>query len=111
MKKIEVYDSYPNIYSDNVDGELKAIYLKHREILDETRYTLVYPGSGVTEVYESNLDDTSAFSFVNTLYEESKNLGISYEDKLIRLEDGYAELVIKLEDGRLIHRVIFTKDV
>jgi len=111
MKKVEIYDSYPPIYNDNTDGELKIVYLKHREILDEARYTLVFPCSGTSIIYENNLDNEAAYSFVIALYEDSKNLGISYEDKLIRLEEGYAELTIKLEDGRVIHRVIFTKDI
>jgi len=110
MFNVEVYDSYPPIYSDNTDGKLKVVYLKHREEIDSSRYTLVYPCSSSSVIYENNLDLEGAYSFAFSLYEDSKNLGISYEDKLIKLEEGYAELRINLADNKVIHRVILTKE-
>lgn len=109
MKQIEIYDSYPPVYRDNTDNELKVVYTKHREILDTTRYTLVHPSSGASEFFESE-DIIEAYSFVATLYEDSKNLGNSYIDRLIKPEDGYAELVIHFNDGKILNRVIYIRN-
>jgi len=60
----------------------------------------------MSEIFETNLDDVTAHSFVTTLYEDSKNLGSSYIDRLIKPEDGYAEMIIYFNDGRVLNRVI-----
>lgn len=87
MKKIEIYDQYSNVYED--DG-----------------VTLLHPSSGFT-TFIGNFDDAAALTEVESLYNESKALG-TYEDKIVLLDKGYAELVITFDDKRRLNRVIYT---
>lgn len=89
MKKVEIYDQYKNVY-DN-DGA-----------------TLLHSSSGLTILEAEGLSEAEAFSKVEELYNLSKTIGVSYEDKLIKLESGYAELVITFDDKRVLNRVIYT---
>ena len=86
MKKVEIYDQYKEVI---VDG------------------TLVHPSSGFTLVEGEDLTESDAKVLVNSLYENSKTLGSSYYDKLVNIDNGYAELVITFADGKKLNRVIY----
>lgn len=108
-KKVEIYDQYSPVYSDSENNnELTTVYTKYDEALDTIRYTLVHPSSGFTTTEGTNLSDQDANALVESLYNSSKTFGTEYTDKSIKLEKGYAEIIIKLEDGKHLNRVIYT---
>jgi hypothetical protein len=84
--KVYIYDQYSKVL--NEDGEL----LHSSE------------GSTSTHGEFNNLED--AKNKVNELYEESKALG-TYTDKIVKLGEGYAELVIEFVDKKKLNRVIY----
>ena len=90
MKKVEIYDQYNNVY--DVDGT-----------------TLLHASSGFTTKI-GEYSDSEALNIVENQYNTSKALGV-YEDKLIKLDKGYAELVIEFPDKKLLNRVIYTVNV
>jgi hypothetical protein len=110
--KIEIYDQYANIYLDNQTNELTTVDVQwHRgETLDESRFTLVHPSSGSVTVQATDLTPEEAIIAVESLYNVAKLTGTSYVDKLLKLDEGYAELVITFSDGRKLNRVIYTKE-
>lgn len=110
MKKVEIYDQYSNVYLDNQTNELVKLELKYNEKLDSERYTLVHSSHSLVEIKEKDLTHDQALELVKNLYTESQTLGINCEDKIIRLEDGYAELLISFEDSKKLNRVIYIKD-
>lgn len=111
MKKVEIYDQYSNIYADALNnGDLGMVELGFGELLDTSRYTLVHAGSGFTTVEATNLTETQAFSVVENLYNGSKTMGSSCTNKIVKLEQGYAEVVITFADGKRLNRVIYTVD-
>lgn len=87
MKKVEIYNEYKELL--NGQG------------------TVVQPASGFVAVVQDNLDENSALDLVAELYEEAKILG-TYTDKIVKLNEGYAELSIIFPDGRELNRVIYT---
>lgn len=87
MKRVEIYDEY-------------------KELLDGQGVE-VYPSSGSVDVAADNLSENDAISLVAELYEDSKALG-TYIDKIVKLNEGYAELKITYPDGRELNRVIYT---
>jgi hypothetical protein len=91
MKQVEIYDQYSNVY--DTDG-----------------VTLLHASNGSTSVEGSFDTQQEANEFVETLYHDSKTLG-SYTDKIIKLDEGYAELVIVFADKKRLNRVIYTKTV
>ena len=86
MKKVEIYNEY-------------------KELLDD-QGTVIYPASGFVTVVQDDLNEGSALNLVAELYEEAKALG-NYTDKIIKLNEGYAELNIIFSDGRELNRVIY----
>jgi hypothetical protein len=110
--KVEIYDQYSNIYSDNQTNELVTLNIQHHrgETLDTSRYTLVHPAVGVTTVEATDLTTQEAIQAVESLYNVAKVSGTSYEDKLVKLDKGYAELVINFSDGKRLNRVIYIKE-
>jgi hypothetical protein len=110
--KIEIYDQYSDIYLDNQTEQLTPLNIQyHRgETLDTNRYTLVYTASGLTTTQATDLTQEEALQAVESLYNVAKVSGVSYEDKLIKLDEGYAELVITFSDGKRLNRVIYTKE-
>lgn len=106
MKKVEIYDQYSAVYSDPAqNGALVSPILGRFDTLDPN-LTLVHAGSGFTTTQGSDLDDQQAFDLVASLYEESKLLG-TYADKIVKLNEGYAELKIEFPDGKKLNRVIY----
>jgi hypothetical protein len=110
MKNVEIYDQYSNVYLDNTTNELVKLDLTYNEKLDTDRYTIVHSSSSFVETKYINLNLDEALNTVNSLYLESQKMGINYEDKMIRLEEGYAELIIEFSDGKILNRVIYIKD-
>lgn len=110
MKNVEIYDQYLNVYLDNQTNNLTLLNLNHNEELDNSRYTLVHPSSGFTSIKAENIHVEDAVNLVESLYLESKNLGESYEDFSINLNEGYAEILIKFPNGEHLNRVIYIKD-
>lgn len=110
--KIEIYDQYSNIYLDNQTDELVTLDIQwHRgETLDTNRYTLVHAASGMTTTQATDLTPEEAITAVESLYNVAKVSGVSYTDKLLKLDEGYAELVINFSDGKRLNRVIYTKE-
>jgi hypothetical protein len=110
--KIEIYDQYSNIYSDSQTGELTPVNVQHYrgETLDTSRYTLVHAASSVVTEQAVDLTQEEAIAAVESLYNVAKVSGVSYEDKLIKLNEGYAELVINFSDGKRLNRVIYIKE-
>lgn len=88
MKKVYFYDQYSRVLDENG--------------------TLLHPSSGFTLVKGEQLDDNQANTLVEQLYNDSKTLG-TYTDKLVKLNEGYAELVIEFPDKRRLTRCIYTK--
>lgn len=84
--------------------------MKKVEIYDNYTSTLATECTGIVTVQESNLSETDAIVVVQALYESSKTLGV-YIDKIIKLNEGYAELKINLPDGKFLNRVIYTADI
>jgi hypothetical protein len=91
MKQVEIYDQFNNVY--DTDG-----------------VTLLHASNGSTSVEGSFETQEEANQLVETLYNDSKELG-SYTDKIVKLNEGYAELVIVFADKRRLNRVIYTKTV
>lgn len=110
MKNVEIYDQYLNVYLDNQTNNLTLLNLNYNEELDDSRYTLVHSSSGFTSIKAENIHVEDAVNLVESLYLESKNLGESYEDFSINLNEGYAEILIKFPNGEHLNRVIYIKD-
>lgn len=87
MINVVIYDQYSNVYAE--DGE-----------------TLLHASSGTTFLAGQYNTQEEAVVAVTGFYDQAKNLG-TYEDKLVILEKGYAELKIDFEDGRKLNRVIY----
>lgn len=83
------------------------IYDQYATVNDENG-KILHLSSGSTKVEAENLSDEQAKLKVSELYEHSKSLG-SYADKLIKLENGYAELTIIFADKKKLNRVIYTE--
>jgi hypothetical protein len=84
--------------------------MKQVEIYDNYTSTVVTECTGFTTVQGTNLSEADANAMVVTLYNEAKNLG-TYTDKIIKLDQGYAELKIDLPPNKSLNRVIYTIDV
>jgi len=84
--------------------------MKQVEIYDNYTSTIVTECTGFTTVQGTNLTDADAKVMVEFLYNEAKSLG-PYVDKIIKLDQGYAELKIDLPAGKSLNRVIYTVDV
>jgi len=82
-------------------------YDQYRQVINEDG-TILHPSSGITILKGEDLDNQQALTLVEELYSQSKLLG-QYTDRLIRLEKGYAELVITLPDNKIFTRVIYTE--
>lgn len=109
--KIKIYDQYRTIYSDNQDnGKLVELNLPVGVGVDTTRYTLVHLGIGESYNVEECNSFEEACNSVTNLYVEAKNLGVNYDDKLLKLNEGYAELIIYFSDGKILNRVIFIEE-
>ena len=92
MKKIQVYDQFSPVYE--ADGE-----------------TLLHPSSGYTLHIDTVATQEEANAIVTNLYEEAKLLSPTYTDKIIKLNEGYAELLIDFPDLRRLNKVIYTTAV
>lgn len=103
---VETYDQYRTIYLDKVENKLTELYLALGEPLDLNRYSIKYVGIGNTITNGSKLTKEQAINLVTELYLESQTIGESYDDKLLKLNEGYAELIIYFSDGRILSRVI-----
>lgn len=88
MKNIEIYDQFSDVF--DTDGT-----------------TLLHASSGYTTVQGTVATQEEANIIVASLYESAKGLG-EYTDKIIKLDEGYAELKITFADGRKLNRVIYT---
>jgi len=110
--KVEIYDQYTKIYSDNQTGELTPLNIQwHKgETLDISRYTLVHGASAIVTTQATDLTQPEAIAVVENLYNVAKATGVSYTDKIIKLDEGYAELVINFSDGKRLNRVIYIKE-
>ena len=108
--KVEIYDQYSNIYLDNQTNELVPLNIQHHrgETLDTSRYTLVHGASSSTTVEATDLTFEEAKTVVENLYNVAKATGVSYTDRTIDYDKGYAELVINFSDGKKLNRVIYT---
>lgn len=80
--------------------------MKTVKIYDNYTSTLIHECTGYTTTEASNISKSQALSLVENLYKNSKNMG-NYTDKIIKLDQGYAELKIDLLDGRSLNRVIY----
>ena len=107
--RVEIYDQYSDIYLDNQTNELTPLNIQwHRgETLDTSRYTLVHAASGFTAVEATDLTLQEAKTVVENLYNVAKATGTSYTDKLVKLDESYAEVVITFSDGKRLNRVIY----
>jgi ribulose-5-phosphate 4-epimerase/fuculose-1-phosphate aldolase len=92
MKKIQIYDQYSPVF--DADGE-----------------TLLHPSSGYTIHVNTVATQEEANAIVTELYEEAKSLSSTYTDKIVRLNEGYAELLIDFPDLKRLNKVIYTTDV
>lgn len=105
--KVEIYDQYVRVYSDNQNNnKLTEVPLFFGEVLDLSRYTLVHNSDASTVVMGSNLSNEEANKLVTELYIESLALGVKVDEKIINLNEGYAEMVITFNDGKVLNRVI-----
>jgi len=86
--KVLVYDQYSAVHDENG----KILHLS----------------SGSTNTVSENLSQEEAINKVKEIYEESKKLG-SYLDKLVKLDKGYAEIVIIFADKKKLNRVIYSE--
>jgi len=107
--KVEIYDQYKDIYLDNTTNKLTEVSTVVGQPIDTERYKLVHSGVGSTTVISEDITMEEACDLVTTVYLESRTLGISYDDKLLKLNEGYAELMINFEDGRILNRVIYLR--
>jgi len=103
---VETYDQYRTIYYDKVLNKLTELNLALGEPLDLSRYSIQYEGIGTTITNGSTLSREQAINLVTDLYVESQTLGEKYDDKLLKLNEGYDELIIYFNDGRVLSRVI-----
>jgi hypothetical protein len=110
MKNVEIYDQYANVYLNKQTNELTVLNLNYNEVLDTNLYTLVHSSSGFVTSKGEDLNIESALSLVEELYVESQNLGESYQEKNINLENGYVEMIISFNDGKKLDRVIYIRD-
>jgi len=110
--KVEIYDQYSNVYQDNQTNQLTTLDIQwHKgETLDTSRYTLIHSASASTVTQATDLTPEEAITAVESLYNVAKVSGVSYTNKLLRLNEGYAELVINFSDGKRLNRVIYTKE-
>ena len=88
MKYVEIYDQFSDVF--DTDGT-----------------TLLHSSSGFTTVQSTVATQEEANIIVSSLYESAKELG-TYTDRIIKLDEGYAELKITFADGRKLNRVIYT---
>lgn len=110
-KKVQIYDQYSPIYADaENNNELTTVYVGYMESLDTNRYTLVHPSSGFTTVEATDLTEAEAKNVVESLYNIAKVSGISCADKIVNLDNNYAEVVITFADGKKLNRVIYAVD-
>ena len=108
-KKVEIYDQYSPVYSDaQNNNELTTVYVGYMETLDTNRYTLVHASSGFTSIEATDLTDAEARTVVESLYNVAKATGVSCTDKIVNLDQNYAEVVITFADGKRLNRVIHT---
>jgi hypothetical protein len=106
--RVEVYDQYSNIYSDNQNNNaLTEVFLLYKETLDTSRYTLIHPSSGGTVTHGKDLAQEQAYDLVTQLYVDSLLQGVKVDEKIINLNQGYAEIVIYFDNGRVLNRVIY----
>lgn len=103
---VEIYDQYRTIYYDNVQDKLVELNLALGEPLDQNRYSIRFEGVGTTVTAASGLSTEDAINLVTELYLNSQTMGSSYDEKILKLNEGYAELIIYLTDGRILSRVI-----
>jgi hypothetical protein len=68
----------------------------------------VHTQSSAVTTEATDLTLPEAIQVVENLYNVAKVTGTSYTDKLIKLSEGYAELVINFSDGKILNRVIYT---
>lgn len=108
-KKVEIYDQYNPVYLNESTGFNVEVSLMPGQTLD-SNLTLIHPSSGFTIVKAENLDSVDAINYVNTLYQQTKTLGDTYQDKIIKLDEGYAEIKVFFADGKSLNRVIYTVD-
>jgi len=109
--KVDIYDQYSNIYADAQNNDtLTEVILHYRDVLDTSRYTLVHSSSAITKTVGENLTKEQAADLVTNLYVESQALGAKYDDKLLNLNNGYAELIVYFDDGKVLNRVIYATD-
>lgn len=110
-KKVEIYDQYRNVYADTLNNnELVCLSLNYKETVDTSRYTLVHQSSGFSTIEAEDLTETEAVIAVANLYNTAKVTGVSCTDKLVKLDEAYAEVLITFSDGRRLCRVIYIKD-
>jgi hypothetical protein len=88
MLNVEIYDQYSDVYA--ADGT-----------------TLLHASEGTTSLQNTVATQAEANILVSGLYDASKALG-THTDKIIKLDEGYAELKIVFADGRSLNRVIYT---
>jgi len=110
IMKVEIYDQYKDIYLDKTTDKLTEVSTVVGQSIDLNRYTLVHSGVGSTTVIGENLSLEEACDLVTTTYLDSKTLGVSYDDKLLKLNEGYAELMINFNDGKVLTRVIYIRN-
>jgi len=80
--------------------------MKTVKIYDNYTSTLMHQCTGYTTVHGEGLTQNQAINLVEDLYNESKTLG-DYINKIIKLDEGYAELKIQLDNTRTLNRVIY----
>lgn len=107
--KVEIYDQYKDIYLDSATNKLTEVNTVVGQPIDTSRYTLIHSGVGSTILLKDNVDFDEAVNIVTNVYIESQSLGISYDDKLLKLNEGYAELLVNFEDGKILNRVIYIR--
>lgn len=88
--KVEIYDQFKNVF--NSEGEL----------IHSSSSSLTFVGEFETL--------SEAIEAVTNEYENSKSLG-ECEDKVILSNRGYAEMFINFNDGRVLHRIIYTSPI
>ena len=84
------------------------IYNQYYEVLDENK-TIIHPSSGYTLLDSNDLSEFQAKQRVIELYNQAKTLGVSYNEKLVDQDKGYAEITITFEDGKILNKIIYAK--
>jgi len=87
--QVEIYDQFLRV--ENEDG------------------TLLHANSGSAYIAGEFNSQEEANKFVTSEYKKSKLLGQSDKDKIIKLNEGYAELLITFADKKELNRVIWIK--